>query len=59
MSGDPVLAAAFVKQQLDFHGASIIDQVNKIVDIRSELGKSKGLGKLDFMGLTKNRPTQE
>lgn len=54
MSGDPVLASAFVKQQLDFHGSSIIDQVNKIVGIRSELGKSKGLGKLDFMGLTKS-----
>jgi hypothetical protein len=56
MSGDPVLAAAFVKQQLDFHGASIIDQVNKIVGIRSELGKSKGLGKLDFMSMAKMRP---
>lgn len=54
MSGDPVLAAAFVKQQLDFHGSSIIDQVNKIVGIRENLHKSQGLGKLDFMGLTKN-----
>jgi hypothetical protein len=59
MSGDPVLAAAFVKQQLDFHGSSIIDQVNKIVGIRENLHKSQGLGKLDFMSMTKMKPQQE
>lgn len=51
ISGDPLIAAAFVKAQLDFHGNNIMDQVGKLVTIRSQLHKSNTLPKIDFSSI--------
>ena len=51
ISGDPLMASAFVKQQLDFHGSNILDQVSKVIGMRSTLAKAEALPKLDFGSL--------
>lgn len=48
ISGDPLLASAFVKAQLDFHGNNIMDQVGKVVSMRSSLNKINPVPKLNF-----------
>lgn len=57
ISGDPLMASAFVKQQLDFHGSSILDQVGKVLNMRSTLAKSEQLPKMDFTSLLKSSPS--
>lgn len=52
ISGDPLMASAFVKAQLDFHGNNIMDQVGKIVSMRSSLSKINTLPKLDFSAIS-------
>ena len=58
ISGDPLMASAFVKQQLDFHGSNILDQVSKVIGMRSTLAKAEALPKLDFGSLLSKGPSQ-
>lgn len=55
ISGDPLMASAFVKQQLDFHGSNILDQVSKVIGMRSTLAKAESLPKLDFGSLLQHK----
>lgn len=48
ISGDPHMAGEFVRQHLEFSGRGMIDSVKKIVDIRSQLGKTKDHVSIDF-----------
>lgn len=54
ISGDPLLASAFVKGQLDFHGTGILDQVSKIIGMRSTLAKADNPARMDFSPLLKS-----
>lgn len=48
MSGDPLIASAFVKQQLELPPQFLLEQVHKLVGTRANIDKSKGSGSFDF-----------
>ena len=48
MSGDPLIASAFVKQQLELPPQFLLESVHKLVGTGSTLAKSKQMGSFDL-----------
>ena len=48
MSGDPLIASAFVKQQLELPPQFLLEQVHKLVGTRANIDKSKSGGNIDL-----------
>lgn len=59
MSGDPLIASAFVKQQLELPPQFLLEQVHKLVGTRANIDKSKAGGNIDFGRLMRNQPEKQ